>query len=76
MCSSDLARFLQIYEVQAEQEVRDVQILPSVRRGLAQLAESMNTWRLAIQAPAQPAGQLAAHPAAAPATPALTQNTH
>ena len=61
-CLSDTAeapswrsRFLQIYEAQAEQEVRDVQMLPSVRRGLAQLAESMNTWRLAIQAPAQPA---------------------
>jgi hypothetical protein len=44
------ARFMAVYEAIGEQEVREVQMLPSVRRGLAQLADHMSAWRLSLPA--------------------------
>jgi hypothetical protein len=73
-CLSDVAeapswraRFLQVYEAQGEQDVHEVQMLPAVRRGLAQLAEGMAAWHRGIAAPPtriargeqEPAGELA-----------------
>jgi hypothetical protein len=46
------ARFLQVYDGLGEEQVRQVQLLPAVREGLASIADHMTAWQKRLSAPA------------------------